>query len=178
MRFRLGDAHLAGWRLHEEASVAAHLHPQERCVQHKGQRRDANRLGDAELARAGGVVGEYQGDRGEQHDHRNVRVGTLDIERLLAIAHRAGDQADTDDQVHDDHHHGKYRVSANGREITWPQQDRGDKNHFDRHNRQRQNQCAVGFAKLLRQVVGFVHHTERRHQDGKEQQQKHPGRGQ
>ncbi|MCY1437290.1 hypothetical protein D9M71_534470 [compost metagenome] len=118
---RLGNAHLAGGWLHEETPVAAHLHPQECGVQRQGQRRNANRLGDAELAGAGGVVGQYQGNRGEQHDHGNVGIGTLDIERLLAVARRAGKQADADDQVHDDHHHGKYRIPANARELAGPQ---------------------------------------------------------
>ncbi len=115
--------------------MAAHLHPQENTVQQRGQYRDANCLRRRELSCDACVIWQHQCDAGEQDDHREVGDCALGIEFLVAMASRAGNQAEAHYQIQNDHHYGKNGVPSDGWELTGPKQHGYDQDHFDQDDR-------------------------------------------
>ena len=82
------------------------------------------------------------------------------------VANRAGQQADADDAVADDHHRRKHRVTGKGIDAGAVGQHHGyDQRDFDDRHRHRQNQRAEGFA----QAVGNDFSVEDGNQDAGDQ---------
>ena len=71
--------------------------------------------------------------------------------------------------VEDDHHHRKERVPNQRGIVGSVQHDRGNTDHLDGRNGERQNQRAIRFAQPNRQMVRMPDHSQDRPQHGSEE---------
>ena len=78
--------------------------------------------------------------------------------------------------VDDDHHDGEHRVACDRGRSRWPKHDRGDEDHVNENDGQRQNQRTEWFSELVSQLLGLVDDSERGDHDRREDDQKHAHR--
>ncbi len=150
---RRGDANRIGHC--EEFAMAAGLNGQERNEQPHGDQYQKPLLAVGERGAWRGLreIGQHQAEYRQRYDHAEIGVGALQIVLLLSMPPAADQQTQAYHAVQEDHHHGEQRIARQRGAVVATHHDRGDAHYLDQGDGQRQDQCAVGFAQPLSQMI-------------------------
>ncbi len=111
-----------------------------------------------------GEAWQNEADDGHRQQHHKVDIGAGEVKHLQPVPQHPNQQAEANQAVHDNHQHGKHRVTCQCRVVVPGQHNSGDQSQLDANHRQVQDQRAIRLANDDGLILGVVRHADNRGQ--------------